>query len=994
MKRFFFCVTLALAGLMTSCIDKNEEVDAEKKPEWLGGSIYQELKNPNPSRLTGTFSTYLRLVDDLGYSETLNRTGSKTVFPANDEAFERFFKNNDWGVSSYEQLSEAQKKLLLYSSMLDNALLLSMLPNVSNGTAEPMKGYAVKHQTNMTTTDSIQHIVGAENMPRNNHYWEPYYNKGIDVVNDATRPMMVHITREYMLQNGISTKGENSDFAILTGTPYSEGNAYVFNVGIQKNAETGEYNGDRTCMNGYIHQMEDVIVPPGNMAQVVHRNQNTQLFSRVLNYFAVPVFDDEAKRITSNYNDMAVTNGLPQKDTIYQVRYFSSRSQGSSATDNTALNEDPLTKTPIPTTQILAFDPGWNQYFPKVSRAGNIDVSISDVGAFFVPDDDAVKRYFLPGGNGAYLIDIYGDKPNTAENIAENLDSLHSKNPGVLTSFVRNLMKANFTTSVPSKFPTVINDASEVMGLEVGMIDRKANGKYDITIANNGVVYVINEVIAPDEVQSVMAPATVFPDMQVMNWAVKDRGSATTGEPWHLGLDFQFYLLAMKANYAFFIPEDQAFECYYLDPASLGHLLDPNDVETKRPEVLHFFYDATAKPQLKCERYYYNIETGEVEGQPRTATIASVAEQLKDILNYHTVVLESGEEIGKNHYYQAKHGGTVYIDGGNEEGTHVMSGLQKDGIYFNPEMNQGQGAQQRINGFEAPTIKTIYPEKNGNAYRLSHVIQPPTESVYGVLKGTVINGESVFSEFLELCTGFEADDVLLWAGIPNEAEVEGMPAPQEAYIVFTNSTKLVTREEKRMINNEEKTVKVPIANTCLDMNVKMFNTFNYTLFAPDNTAMQQAYNSGLPRWDDIISLYRKYHTSDGSDPEGGNEEQDIATAKKMIDQIRDFVRFHFVSNSVYADNDVPTATYQTMSNNEYGVANELLIGSQNGTLTISDPKTRATLATVSAGDTQRVVNKMTRDYWFDNTKTSAQSIVTSSFCAVHQISVPLTTPNK
>ena len=120
MKKFFFCVSLAMAGLMTGCVEKNELVDADEKPSWLGGSIYQELKNP--SYLEGTFSTYLRLVDDLGYAETLGRTGSKTVFPANDEAFQRFFQSNKWGVSSYEQLSTAQKKLLLYNSMLDNAL--------------------------------------------------------------------------------------------------------------------------------------------------------------------------------------------------------------------------------------------------------------------------------------------------------------------------------------------------------------------------------------------------------------------------------------------------------------------------------------------------------------------------------------------------------------------------------------------------------------------------------------------------------------------------------------------------------------------------------------------------------------------------------------------------------------------------------------------------------------------------------------------------------
>ena len=109
MKKIYFCISLALAGLMSSCIDKYEEVDADSKPSWLGGSIYSELEKPDQAKLSGSFTTYLRLIKDLDYAETLNRTGSKTVFPANDDAFERFFKSdNIFHVSSYEQLSLAQ----------------------------------------------------------------------------------------------------------------------------------------------------------------------------------------------------------------------------------------------------------------------------------------------------------------------------------------------------------------------------------------------------------------------------------------------------------------------------------------------------------------------------------------------------------------------------------------------------------------------------------------------------------------------------------------------------------------------------------------------------------------------------------------------------------------------------------------------------------------------------------------------------------------------
>ena len=942
MKKFFFCVSLVLTGLMTSCVEKYEEVDAESKPSWLGSSIYAELKNPGGnSKLKGTFKTYLRLIDDLGYAETLNRTGSKTVFPANDEAFQRFFASNDWKVTDYSQLSTAQKKLLLYSSMLDNAMLLGMLPNVSNGTAEPMKGYAVKHQTNLSVIDTIQHISGPEDMPKNNAYWKKYYEKGIDVVNDATRPMMIHLTREYMLQNGITTLDDQSDFAIITGTPFTEGTAYIFNDRV--------ISSDITCQNGYIHQMEDVLVPPGNMAQVLRRKDDTHLMSRILDYFSVPFYDAGTTR---EYNDWAKKNNQPQKDSIYQVRYFSSRSNESSASGDVSLNLDP-DNNPISSDKLLGYDPGWNQYYPKMSRAGNVDVSIMDMGAFFVPDDDAVKKYFLPGGSGAYLIDIYGAKANTEANLEENLDSLHARNAAVLTDFTKNLMKSNFTAAVPSKFANVLHDVTaESMELSTSMLKQKDGGKYDITIANNGVIYMMNQVVFPDKYQSVMAPATVYPDMRVMKWAVED--GVKTGD--YLHVDYSYYLTAMKATYAFFIPEDNAFDLYYVDPASLGHT-DPSDPTETRPDVLHFYYDGKTKPELKCERYYYNKVTGEAMGSPRPVNISTVAAQMVDILNFHTLILNSQEKIGDtgNHFYQTKHGGTVYLDG-NLEGGRVMSGEQYEGN-TNPL-------------FTAPKIKTIYNEKNGVAYRLDRLIQPPHQSVYSVL-----NANSQFSKFLEACSGFDDSNVLEWAGI-SATGATGMPSPQDAYKVFTRDYKLGTTS---------------ITEACLDYNVKMFNTYNYTLFAPDNTAMDKAYSEGLHGWDDIRTLYYKYNPlPDGSDPTGGTDEAgDKDKAKEMINSLRNFIRYHFVTNSVYADNVLgQTGRYQTLSTDaRTGVAKEVKLSGGNGILTVTDAKGHS--VDVNANATGRIVNKMTRDYWFNASKGSATTIETSSFCAVHQISEPL-----
>lgn len=882
-------------------------MDSDHKPASLGGSIYEELKNPNPDHLTGTFKTYLRLVDDLNYSSTLSRTGSKTVFPANDEAFERFFQSNKWGVTSYEELSNSQKKLLLYSSMIDNALLVGMLSNVSGGTDGITAGLGLKHPTSVSVIERLEHYYDAAQMPANNSWWKKYYQTGIDVVSDNTRPMMVHFTREQMVNNNITTVGENSDFSILTGEAYDEASkpAYIFNDRI--------INRDITCMNGYIQQLQDVLLPPGNMAQVLRDENETSIFSRMVDYFAAPYYDAAT---TNQYNDWAVANNVPTIDSIYQVRYLSSRSQ------NASLVVDPSGNT-MGQGRYLSYDPGWNQYYPAHANSSSIDYSITDMGAMFVPCDAAIKKYFLPGGSGAFLIDIYGTKDNTEANLLENLDSMYVKNPQVISAFIKNLQKNSFVETVPSKFESIINDASENMGMKLDYLKKNSDGKYDIKIANNGVVYILNDMIAPDEYQAVLAPASSYPDMRIMNWAIQDRK--------YLGVDFKFYLLAMSANYAFFIPEDEAFNAYYIDPTSLGHA---------KPEVLHFYYNEKKNPVVRCDRYYYDVATGTLgERIGEVADITQRSSQLVDILNYHTVLMESGETFGHNKYYKTKHGGEICLQGNGEAGSSIVSGAQID------------------NGAAPSVIKAVYNEKNGTAFRVSNIIQAPQNSVAKTLKNN-----DQFSEFYEACAGFSATDILKWAGISDETNSFGT-TEQDQYIIFTSTYG---------------TGKNAIKKACLDENVKMFNTYNYTLYAPDNAAMEEAYANGLPRWSNIQALFEEY----------GDEAPDNVRAEvlEQIKAIREFVRYHFQSISLYADKTVEGGTYQTLATNELGLAREIKVSGGNDKIVVTDGA--GIQHVVDANASGKVANAMARDYWFNNSAQSATAITTSSFCAVHEISKP------
>ena len=912
MKKLFFCVSLVLTGWMTSCVDKNEEVDAESKPEWLGESIYAELKNPNQNALTGTFSNYLRLVDDLGYAETLSRTGSKTVFPANDEAFERFFKNNDWGVTSYDQLTEAQKKLLLYSSMLDNAMLVSMLSNTS-GSGGIVRGYAMKHQTTISATDTITHIYTPAGMPQNNRYWARFRN-GIDIVCDNTPPMMVHLTREYLVNNSITTIGEGSDFEILTGQPYTEGAAYVYNNRI---ITKGEYSDGKTCLNGYIHQVEDVLLPPGNLAQEIANDPDTKLYSRMLDYFCAPYFD---RATTNTYNAAAIQYGKPTIDSIFQKRYFADNSQLQQ------LSNDPDGQRVEAT---LKFDPGWNTY--QMKGVTGTDNSIADIAAMFVPTDEAVKDYFLPGGAGAFFMTIYGKKENTEANLRDNIDSLFAKRPDVVAKIIRNLQHASFASSVPSKFYAMPSDGGEFLNITLDEYISMKDNKYEVKFANNGVIYKLKKLRAPDEFSSVFAPASQYEDLQVMKWMVEQPSSGA-------GSDFKYYLLAMQANYAFFIPEDKAFgEYLYVDPATIGR------VEPEAVKFMFVYNEKYQRNEFKAERYKYDINTNTVGAFiSEVSDVTALKSQINDILNYHTVVLDAGETFGMNNYYKTKNGGTIRIDKVAVDG-QVVSGAQID------------------NGQAPSVIKELFKEENGIAFRIDHLIEGPRTSVYKTLQN-----ESRFSDFFYLCEWMTGSNELMnWLGISNVPNTFGV-SPQDRYLVFTSTYGTGSNA---------------IADACLDMNVKMFNTYNYTLFAPNNSAMNTAYGSGLPRPADIESKFAELQNLEEDDPqlEAGKKQ-----LLEQLDILRKFVRYHFQNVSVYADNVVAGGKYNTFLTDEMGVAVTNQIDGGDGKLLLTDNSGKTHV--IDAKNTSLISNQMTRDFWFDaNASTSAKSIQTSSFCVIHEL---------
>jgi uncharacterized surface protein with fasciclin (FAS1) repeats len=440
---------------MVSC--KDEYLYDNKEPEWLGASIYDYLKSNE------NYTYYTRLIEDVeDYKEVLSKTGSKTLFVADDKAFEEFFKNNRWNVSSYNNLNLTQKKLILKFSMIDNAYLIETLSNYFNGSLQ--EGTALRRSTSVSVLDSVPFESG--DMLPMGRLWDGHRNKGIHLLKDATSWPMVHFLEGSLNNAGIS----NADFSLITGVERTTNDAHIFSVKVKER--------DITCKNGYVHVLEKVLIPPVNIAEYLKTNATSSIFSDLLDRFCAPYYNSTQ---TSAYNQIHPENPI---DSIFEKIYFSDY-EGRIRYPNGSLIRNEL---------LLPFNPGINEY---VSSAAGSSMQ-SDMAAVFAPTNEAMTNYFEAGA-GVILKNRFGSWENTPDYIIMKLLNRH--------------LRESFLETVPGRFAKLVDNNNSPIPIK----------PEDITssyVGLNGVIYNTNKVYPPDDYISVYAPVLLSEETTVMNWAV------------------------------------------------------------------------------------------------------------------------------------------------------------------------------------------------------------------------------------------------------------------------------------------------------------------------------------------------------------------------------------------------------------------------------------------------------------------------------------------
>lgn len=941
------CAAFLLGAGMTSC----EDDLLTGQPSWLGESIYDELEK------RGNFTQTLKLIQaqDEDYVTLLKKTGSKTLFVADDEAWQRLYENNPWGVKSIDEMSEAQKKVLFKSNILTSAYLLELLGNIPGET--PQEGACMRRNTELSGMDSVMYVPKSKfpivNEVRRNtdngeqiDYWSEVRGKdGIFLapkwdatLNDFESPTMIHFMERFMKNNNIT----DDDVKFLTNGEIQDNNGSFINgkvvcENLEPESDPENIRRDITCQNGYIHQMEDVSMPLDNMANVIAQNPQFSIYNRLLERFSIPYYDAQANR---EYHRLY---GGSLEDSVYVRRFFNDHNSWPLKTTNKNVT--------VSTT--LPYDPGWNRY--RLNTTSERITFRNDGAVMLVPTDEAMKKYLEEDGADLQARYATAGPGETAWDNAPD---------AVVLPLLQNTMLTSLKAAVPSQFENINNTAGERMGVETKDIDK-------VLWACNGVIYQTNKVYVAPEYVSVYYPCIIRADEDLRCvYATIEEDNKTQG-----GEGFRAYLTNMGSKYSFLIPSNTALQTYF-DPVSYKRV-NARGVSTA---VAYKFYvndksSLAAYPHLVDWTVLDENGHGAVEESATTSVTLStgkdgeVFNHFKDIFNSSLctgLIQWKPSEAYPQRFYLAKNGGPIIVDW--DEATRKVKGVA--------------GSFQYERGYFIPVSEEYDKSQEGNG--MSFVLdQEPLMSTF--MSPDSALHDARYADYFGSFANF----------IGGELETR----VKEAYSGHATMDYCLTN-----LNNYHYTIYVP-SNASIDALVASHKLPTWEIVDEANKALvelKDMYDNPYVMSDSIDSKTGKKVTYVVED-ESGNPipkytedelaqhtadslylEQQVSRMKGVISQ---FVNYHMQDNSVFIDgeehsNDVfETACLDTLTNRFVKV---YVSYTRGGDMVVTD----------NCGN-QRYVsptcnNVLARQYYFDkNTIQSSTKLYSSAFAVIHQIDEPL-----
>ena len=866
---------------------------------------------------------------------------------ADDKAFERFFKDcpffdvNGNKVTSYDQLSKAQKTMILNGSMLNNVYQVAMLSSSPGGeNAAPTLGTCMRRESAANVLDTIPVMLPSQ-MPKNNPYWDRLRNKsdkGIVLLQDGTKKPIIFFVNKFLQYNRI----DNDDYDFLfrlgkyskVGKPaHKPGDASVNGVSIAWP--------NKKCFNGFLHVMSDVVYLLPNMADYIATNPNTRIYSSILDRFSVPYYEVSHRTDRDENVRMLLKAGLVKNpaleqamtvndDSVFIKKYLSKRARIPASNANTQAqkeasmmqnkNLDPATaETPaLNREELLKFDPGWNLFYSNEAASDATVAVQNDMGLMFVPYDEALRQWWLDETQvGARLRARYGLEKYKGRNdltVDEVIEDMGGVELKTILELVNVNMQPSLVSSVPSKFSSVLNDAQDPFFEDKTRVEAE-NTIDDVAMCCNGAVFFTNMVYVPTAYKSVSYPVLVNEKLQIIDWAIKDETLA-----------FKAYLNSMVAEYSFFVPlidtvNGSQFEnkLVWIDPASF--VLDKSVGGKMKALAFQYGTSNADKGKIVAEMYDFNPTTGAltyankriVSGATDDATSKFIRNRLLDLMDYHIIIGDVEAPTATDprgySYFRTKGRGTIRFKNtgalGNIATMEVAGGWQIE----NEGKPEAVQRPAKVVQWVDLSKKTSLTPGNGRTYILDRPLLPSRKSVYDVLSDTVTYKEfASFFRLMKKANVFESSSNGNFIGAQCAVEPFNtyhytVYVPKNAGIdALVKSKKLVMPEELDIIDSLYDIKKLQIQATLGASSLfskEVLDAFRDTLLNLSEQLFGYRDSAGV---EIALPAQRKGINKESDDEYEQRRDSHYFTNKKLA-QLTNFVKYHIQDNSVYIGAD-------------------------------------------------------------------------------------------
>ena len=230
------------------------------RPDTLAQPIYQVLQQK------GNFTSLLALIDKAGYRNILGAAGYWTLFAPNDAAFQKYFAEQ--GISGIDKIDSATAQGIVTYALTYNAFTKARLNDYQANTGwipnNSFRRRTANYLSFYDDTTKTGEKVKALGSNRNNSF----------VNGDNNNKYISYFTDVYFASKGLSS----ADYTYFFPNSSFSG----FNV-----MDAAVLKSDYVAENGYIHEIDKVILPAKNIDQHLKTTAQYSEFKKLLDKYIV-----------------------------------------------------------------------------------------------------------------------------------------------------------------------------------------------------------------------------------------------------------------------------------------------------------------------------------------------------------------------------------------------------------------------------------------------------------------------------------------------------------------------------------------------------------------------------------------------------------------------------------------------------------------------------------------------------------------------------------